>query len=127
MIQVASTAAFQPGPYMSVYYASKAYVLSFAEAVGEEVRKKGVTVTALCPGPTRTSFQHRARMEEAPLARGAIPMLTPEKVAEAGYRGLMRGQRVVTPGAMNKLGSVSVRLGPRSLVRRLVGRLNSKR
>lgn len=126
ILQVASTAAFQPGPLMSVYYASKAFVLHFSEAIGEEVKDSGVTVTTLCPGPVPTSFQERARMERSALVSGALPMLTPEEAAEAGYRGLVRGKRVVVPGLMNKLGAQAIRLTPRALVRKLTGRLNAK-
>lgn len=127
ILQVASTAAFQPGPFMAVYYASKAYVLHFSEAIGEEVRKRGVTVTTLCPGPVPTGFQERAAMEKAGIASGAVPMMSVEEVAEAGYRALMRGRRVVVPGTMNRLGAFLVRLTPRGLNARVVAKLNANR
>lgn len=125
ILQVASTAAFQPGPHMAVYYATKAYVLHFAEAIREEVRRAGVTVTALCPGPVPTAFQERAEMEDVALARGAVPMLSAERVAEAGYRGLVRGEGVVIPGTLNRLGATAVRFVPRAVVRKVTGRLNA--
>lgn len=126
ILQVASTAAFQPGPLMAVYYASKAYVLHFSEAVAAEVKEKGVTVTTLCPGPVATGFQERAEMKRAPLVTGAIPMLTARRVAEAGYKGMMKGKRVVIPGFMNKLGAFSVRLSPRKLAARITKMLNAE-
>jgi hypothetical protein len=116
ILNVASTAAFQPGPFMAVYYASKAYVLSFSEALAEELTGSGVTVTALCPGPTRTQFLSRAglagvaRFERNPLVMAALP------VAAAGYRGLLRGTRVVIPGVGNKLVALGTRLSPRRAV-----------
>jgi short-subunit dehydrogenase len=121
VLNVASTAAFQPGPFMAVYYASKAYVLHWSEALAEEVRGSGVVVTALCPGPTRTNFQTGAKMETARLVRGSL-MMEPEPVARAGYAGLLRGRRVVIPGARNRFMARAVRLLPRSLVPRLVRR-----
>src|SRR5438270_1795 len=87
LILVARTAAFQAGPYMAVYYASKAYVLSFTEAIAAEVERSGVTVTALCPGPTDTGFQKRAGVENSPLFRANT--MTSRDVARIGYRGLM--------------------------------------
>ncbi len=127
ILQVASTAAFQPGPFMAVYYASKAYVLHFSEAIGEEVRKQGVTVTTLCPGPVPTGFQERAEMEKSGIASGAVPMTSAEEVAEAGYRGLMAGRRLVIPGTMNRLGAFFVRLTPRGLNARVVAKLTANR
>ena len=123
ILQVASTAAFQPGPLMATYYATKAFVLHFSEALAEELSGSGVTVTVLCPGPTRTSFQERAEMEESGLVQGLLPMMTPERVARAGYRGMMSGKRLVVPGIMNKLGVFSTRLAPRGLVAKLVGKV----
>ena len=120
ILNVASLAAFQPGPLMAVYYASKAYTLSFSEALAEEVRGTGVTVTALCPGYVPTGFQARAGIQHAP--SGTISeILSARTVAEIGYRGLMRGDPVIIPGFRNRLSVLAVRLTPRSLVRRLVG------
>jgi short-subunit dehydrogenase len=108
ILNVASTAGFQPGPGMAIYYASKAYVLSFSEALAWELRGR-VRVTALCPGPTPTGFQERAHgMRDSRL--WLMPRLTAEKVAEQGWRGFERGRRIVVPGLLNKIGTV---LGPR--------------
>ena len=114
ILNVASTAAFQPGPLMAVYYASKAYVLSFSEALAHEVRGSGVAVTALCPGPTRTEFQARAGVGDTPLMRGRI--MDARAVAEAGYAGLMRGRPLVIPGWRNRMLATLVRWLPRSVV-----------
>jgi len=126
ILNVASTAAFQPGPFMAVYFASKAYVLSFSDALGEELRGSGVTVTALCPGPTRTGFQKRAGMERAPVG-GRMVTGDAASVARAGYAGMMKGRRVVIPGVWNRLGAVAPRLTPRSLATRIVARMTAAR
>jgi short-subunit dehydrogenase len=103
ILNVASLAAFQPGPYMAVYYATKAYVLSFSEALWEECRGTGVTVTALCPGPVETRFAERAAMTDIRLfSSGLMPKMSSARVAELGVEGLMRGRRVVIPGATNR-------------------------
>jgi len=119
VLNVASTAAFQPGPLMAVYYATKAYVLSFSEALANELRGTGVTVTALCPGPTATGFQARAQMEESKLVRGKS-IMTSEVVARAGYSGLMKGKTIVIPGMSNKMMANAVRFLPRNTVTALV-------
>lgn len=125
VLNVASTAAFQPGPGMAVYFATKAYVLSFSEALHGELREQGVTVTTLCPGPTSTEFFKRAKMERSGLTNRALVMDV-NAVVEAGYRGLMNGQRVVVPGWKNKLSAFLARRAPQRLVlalsQRLVGR-----
>lgn len=113
VLNVASTAAFQPGPFMACYFASKAYVLSFTEALAEELRGTGVTATAFCPGPTRTQFQKRSHTEnirENAFAMDAAPAV------DAAYHGLMQSKRIVIPGFTNKLLALLVRLSPRSLV-----------
>lgn len=115
IMNVASTAAFQPGPLMSVYYASKAYVLHFSEALADELRDTGVTVTALCPGPTRTGFQVRAEMQDSGLLQGPL-LMDAETVARIGYAGLIRGKRVVIPGLGNRLLALGPRIAPRRLV-----------
>jgi short-subunit dehydrogenase len=115
VLNVASTAAFQPGPLMAVYYASKAYVLWLSEAIANELEGTGVTVTCLCPGPTRTLFQARAKLEESRLLR-MTKMMDAASVARAGYEGMMSGRTLVIPGLMNKAGVQLVRLSPRSLV-----------
>jgi len=113
ILNVASAAAFQPGPLMACYFASKAYVLSFTEALSEELRGTGVTVTACCPGPTRTQFQRRSHTEnirENSFAMEAAP------AARAAYRGLIKGKRLVIPGFTNRLLAILVRFFPRRLV-----------
>lgn len=124
ILNVASTAAFQPGPNMAVYCATKAYVLSLTEAVAEEVRRHGVTVTALCPGATRTNFMAVADIADNPLfAKGMIPVMTAGAVARLGYQGLKRGQAVVVTGWVNQISALSPRLFPRSVVRKVAGAL----
>src|SRR5207248_4346784 len=118
ILNIASKAAFEPGPLMAVYYASKAYVLSFSEALANELRGTGVTVTALCPGPTRTGFQKRGVMEDSRLVRGEIADAA--SVALAGYRGLMAGKTIGIPGFSNKLIPWVARLSPRGMVTRVV-------
>ena len=118
ILNVASTAGFQPSPFLAVYAASKAYVVSFSEALAEELAGTGVSVTTLCPGPTATGFQARAGMEGVRLFRGPFVMDAPS-VARAGYTALMRGQRLVVPGVGNKLLMESVRFAPRRLVTRI--------
>jgi len=114
IMNVASTAAFQPGPLMAVYYASKAFVLSFTEAIANELADTGVTVTALCPGPTQSEFQQRAHIENTRLVKGKfMGMMTSAAVAQIGYRGLMQGKRLLIPGLLNKIGVQSIRLSPR--------------
>jgi len=119
VLNVASTAGFVPGPLMAVYYATKAYVISFSEALAEELRGSGVHVTVLCPGPTQTEFQAVAHMETARLFR--LPgVLSAHAVARAGYRGFRRGQRMVVPGVWNKVTALTPRIAPRGLVPRVV-------
>jgi uncharacterized protein len=115
VMNVASTAAFQPGPLMAVYYATKAYVLSFSEAIANEVRGSGVTVTCFCPGPTNTNFAKRAGTEKSRLFRqiGAMDAAT---AARDGYRGLMAGKTVLISGARNWMVAESVRFAPRKMV-----------
>jgi len=124
ILNVASTAAFQPGPLMAVYYASKAYVLSFSEALANELHGTGVTVTALAPGPTRTGFQKRGVMEDSRLVQGQIA--DARSVAAAGYRGMMSGKTIVIPGFTNKLIPWVVRVSPRGVVTRVVRRMQER-
>lgn len=118
ILNVASTAAFQPGPLMAVYYASKAFVLSFSEALANELEGTGVTVTALCPGPTASGFQARAAMEESKLVQRGLMRV--EDVVEQGYQGLLAGETVVIPGLANQFGAFATRFFPRKLVTRTV-------
>jgi short-subunit dehydrogenase len=124
LLNVASVAGFIPGPGMAVYYASKAYVLSFSEALHHELARRGVRVTVLCPGPVPTEFQARAGIPRVPFPRTGMPRVvgsnaltcTAQEVAEAGYEGLMRGRRVVVPGLANKAVTFISRLLPRRVV-----------
>lgn len=121
ILNVASTAAFVPGPTAAVYYASKAFVLSLSEALAHELRGSGVTVTCLCPGPTRTGFQERAKAESLLLFR--LPQADAAKVAKEGIDGMMRGTTVVVPGIVNKIVAVSSRFSPRALLLALSAKL----
>jgi uncharacterized protein len=123
ILNVASIAAFLPGPGMAVYYATKAYVLSFSEALHHELSSRGVRVTALCPGPVPTEFQARSQMQ-LPAAARAVE-LPPNRVAEIGYDGLMRGRRVVIAGIGNKIAVSFLRFVPNTLLLRLVDQRTS--
>jgi hypothetical protein len=123
ILNVASTAAFQPGPYMAVYYATKAYLLSFSEALAEEVKDAGVRVCCLAPGTTQTGFAAEAHMQNSRLFRlGAMDAST---VARAGYEGLRKGRVLVIPGMRNRAGAFAVRLFPRAWVRKIAGSLQA--
>lgn len=124
VLNVASAAGFQPGPFMAGYYASKAYLLHLSEALAEEVRGTGVSVTALCPGPIDTEFQGRAG-QTRPV--GGSYTSTPEGVASTGYRAAMAGEIVAIPSWRMKLTYYLSRLTPRSLVRRVARRVNVDR
>ncbi len=119
IINVASTAAFQPGPNMAVYFATKAYVLSFTEALHEELKPFGVKVSCLCPGPTRTEFGEVAGFG-GNSTFDRVVMESPE-VVETGLNGLDRNHAVVVPGVMNKITAASTRFAPRSVVRKIAG------
>lgn len=124
ILNVASTAAFQSGPYMNNYYASKSYILLFTEALHEELKKDGVSVTALCPGPTATDFFNAADMTSTNLAKS--PLIMPAaKVARIGYDGMNKGKAVVVSGWMNWLMVQSIRISPRFVIRKVVSWLNS--
>jgi short-subunit dehydrogenase len=125
ILNVSSTASFQPGPYMAVYYASKAYVTSLSRALSHELRRTGVTVTALCPGPTDTDFQRRAGVENSPLFQNNT--MTAADVARIGYVGMNRGKPLIIPGPKNRLLSLASKLAPQSLSTRIAGRLNQNR
>jgi len=126
IVNVSSVAAFQPGPLMAVYYASKAFVQSFSEALAEELDGSGVTVTAICPGPTVTEFHEAAGIGSAAPNVGA-PRMTSREVAEAGYRGATRGKRVVVTGLRNKVVVLANRLLTRRRMTRIVRRLQERR
>lgn len=126
ILNIASTAAFQPGPWMSVYYATKAYVLSFSEAISYELRNSGVTVTALCPGATETGFQDAADAENSKLFSGR-KLPTAEEVAEYGYKMMLKGKRTKIHGFMNKTMAASVRFTPRNLILPVVDMIAGKK
>ena len=115
ILNVASTAAFQPLPYLAVYAATKAFVLSFSEAIAAELEGTGVTVTALCPGPTASGFLDAADMQDSRFVKGR-KLPSSEEVARAGYGAMQRGQRVYIPGVMNWLIVQSVRITPRNVM-----------
>jgi hypothetical protein len=125
ILNVASTAAFQSGPTMAVYYATKAYVLSFSEALDNEVSNKGVSVTTLCPGPTESGFQAAAAMEESNLVKGK-KLPSSREVAEYGYASMMKGKTVAIHGMMNYLMANSVRFLPRALVVKVTRMIQDK-
>jgi uncharacterized protein len=125
IMNVASTAAFQSGPTMAVYYATKAYVLSFSEAIDNEVREHGVTVTALCPGATASGFQDAAAMQESKLVKGK-KLPTSKQVAEYGYKAMMKGKTVAIHGTMNWILANSVRFMPRSIVVKVTRKIQDK-
>ena len=125
ILNIASTAAFQPGPWMAVYYASKAFVLSFSEALHEEVREHGVRVAALCPGPTHTEFADRAGMTDMALFTKLAS--APDVVVRDGLAALKGNQAVKVSGAMNAVMAESIRFTPRALARRIAGSLQKAR
>lgn len=126
IMNVASTAGFQPGPLMAVYYASKAYVVSFSQALYNELSGSGITVTTLCPGPTATKFEEVAGVNNALLFNKYNQMSSP-KVALTGYRGMMKGKRLVIPGFRNKLIAFAVRFLPRNFLLNFVRTIQEKR
>jgi short-subunit dehydrogenase len=123
ILNLSSTAAFQGGPQMAAYYATKAYLLLLSEGLRQELRPAGVTVTALCPGATRTEFFRRAGMAEARLAKSLF-LSNPAAVAATGYAGLMKGRAVVIPGFFNRFCTFLVRLVPRRLATAAAGWFN---
>jgi len=125
IMNVASTASFQPGPTMSVYFATKAFVLSFSEAISEEVRGKGITVTALCPGSTETGF-HAVVMGDKSLLKERKKS-SPADVAEFGYKSMMKGKTVAIHGFKNAIMAAAARFFPRSVVARATKRIQEKK
>ncbi len=124
IMNVASTAAFQPGPLMSVYFATKAFVLSFSEALSDELSGTGITVTILCPGPTDTGFLDAASLQKNRLIEKNE--VSAASVAAFGYRSMMKGRVVAIDGFLNTVAATSIRFFPRFLVRKLVRRLQEK-
>ncbi len=128
VLNVASVASFMPGPGFAVYYATKAYVRSFSEAIAEELKADGVKVSCLCPGPVETGFQDRAGMSFDGMMAAVKPALVPAaEVARQGYEGLMAGKTVVVPGAVNKAMVWSARLTPRAVLMPILGAAQIKR
>ncbi|MGD0710766.1 MAG: SDR family oxidoreductase [Bacteroidales bacterium] len=125
IMNVASTAAFQPGPLMSVYYATKAFVLSFTYAIANEIKGTGVTISALCPGPTDTGFVSAAALENSKLFKIFKPKPSNE-VALFGYKRMMKGKLLSIPGCLNKLMVGSIRFSPRKLVTLVVRKVQEK-
>lgn len=125
IMNLASTAAFQPGPEMAVYFATKAYVLSFSEAVNNEVHGKGITITALCPGMTKSGFQAAASLEESKTVKGK-KLPTSKEVAIYGYDAMMKGKTVAIHGVLNNIIANSVRFMPRAFVVNLTGKIMEK-
>ncbi|MEJ0093530.1 MAG: SDR family oxidoreductase [Methylocella sp.] len=127
ILNVASVAAYFPGgPGMTVYYASKAFVLSFSLGLSRELRSDGVTVTALCPGVTPTGFQARAKFG-AGMNLDRMPATSSMEVAEAGYAGLMAGKREIIPGLFNKIGMAVLAFMPKDVILMLISRMQQKR
>lgn len=126
ILNVGSIVGFLPGPYMAVYYASKAYVVSFSEALAEELTGSGVTVTCLCPGYTATEFQKSAGMKKTGMLARLRPM-SAEAVAHIGYQGLMAGRRLVVTGWGNRLTVFGLRFSPRRFAARVASRLQRPR
>ena len=114
ILNVASTAAFVPGPWMSVYYASKAFVLSFSQAIDYELKPSGITVTTLCPGPTESEFKVRAGSQRSRLFQTFV--MDAPRVARVGYEAMMKGKAVAIPGMRNKLVPIAARLTPRPVL-----------
>lgn len=123
VLNIASVAGFQPGPYMATYYATKAFVLSFTEALAYELRDSGVSVTCSCPGAIATDFSRRAGNANSSLFKHRSPA-DAESVVHHAYEAMMRGDVVAVPGFMNWLGAEAVRFGPRAMVRAIAARLN---
>jgi uncharacterized protein len=126
ILNIASTAAFPPGPLMAVYYASKSFVLSFSEALAAEQEGTNVSVTVLCPGATATDFKDNANLEGSGIFKGPL-VADASTVALVGYKGMMAGEVVVIPGLKNKMLPLLLRVLPRNIIRKMVKRVQEKR
>lgn len=126
IINVASTAAYQPGPYMSVYYATKSYVKNFTLALNNELKDTNVKACLFSPGPTNTDFQRRANITRSVIGRKQF-MMTSEKAVRIGFKNALKGKRETIPGTMNKIGVMAVKIFPEKLITRIVGYLNKNR
>jgi short-subunit dehydrogenase len=122
ILNVASIAAFVPGPFMAMYYASKAYVLSLSESLHEEYKKNGISISALCPGVTKSSFHERAG--HSSMTSGSIPIMSAESVAEIGYQGLMKNKRVVVSGLLNQLIVFLMKFVPNALLVKITAKMD---
>ncbi len=125
ILNIASTAAFQPGPLMAVYFASKAYVMNLSLALSEELRETGVTVTCLCPGPTKTGFEANANMGNSRLFR--LGSMDATQVAQIGYNAMKRGKPLVVAGIRNKIGAFMTRFIPRMLAAKIARSVQAQR
>lgn len=124
VMNLCSTAAFSPGPYMTVYYATKAYVLSFTEGLREEVSGKNIKISAVCPGPTNTAFQSTAKVKKAEFAKKAL--MEPEEVAVISYKDFMKGKTVIVPGLNNKFLVMGSKILPRKCLSKIICKVNGK-
>ncbi|MGY0393102.1 SDR family NAD(P)-dependent oxidoreductase [Bizionia sp. KMM 8389] len=125
ILNLSSLAAFQPGPLMSLYYATKGYILSFSEAIANELKGTGVTVTALCPGPTKTSFQQVVASDSSE-NKITFNMASPQAVAAYGYKAMMKGKSVAIPGGVNKILGSLPRFIPRNMATNIVRKIQEK-
>lgn len=125
ILNVGSTGSFVPGPLNAVYCATKAYILSFSEAIAEELKETGITVTTLCPGATKTEFARRANMEDVAIFQGKL--MDAKEVARIGYNALLRGKKTIVAGCANKLTVLSLRFTPRSMVAKMVKGMMSRK
>ena len=125
ILNVASTAAFQPGPLLSVYYATKAFVLHFSEAIANELQGTGITVTTLCPGPTQSSFADTANMGNSALFKRKLP--TSREVAEYGFKAMIAGKTVAIHGTQNKILRQAGRFAPRKVMTAIVRKIQEAR
>lgn len=122
ILNVSSTAAFSPGPYMAVYYSSKSYVLSLTEALREEVKNKDIKISVLCPGPTDTNFQNNAKVKKADFAKKS--MMDSSTVATIAYDGFMKGKTIIIPGFNNKFLAFFSKILPRKLLSKIISKVN---
>lgn len=126
IMNVSSIAAFQPGPLMAMYYATKAFILHFSEALSEETKDTGVTVTALCPGPTHTHFAENGDLEDSKLMT-SLPVHTAREVAEYGYNAMLEGKRVAIHGVLNNIIAESTRFAPRALTAKFAKKIQERK
>lgn len=125
ILNIASTAALSPGPHMATYFASKSFVLSFSEALHEEVKGQGIKVSCLCPGPTDTGFEKNAQMHNSAMFN-SLPVSKPDKIAKKGYKRLKKGKAVTYAGPVTHWMAFFSRIFPRSWMRRIIGSVNNK-